>query len=171
LVESAASRANKVTGLPLSIVMDSAHIITTADVNLVANKEKKEWLSQHSGKTICSVVSEAMARSISDQHIQKGFEPSVPFVACMSAAMVITEAIKAVACWQTQLEPQFQFDILHGPAFGQFIPMARKKDCKCVIRQRNIELFRKKRYSMLDIANSDAKKLQKVEIGGVLKKR
>jgi len=85
--------------------------------------------------------------------------------------MVITEAIKAVACWQTQLEPQFQFDILHGPAFGQFIPMARKKDCKCVIRQRNIELFRKKRYSMLDIANSDAKKLQKVEIGGVLKKR
>jgi hypothetical protein len=76
---------------------------------------------------------------------RKGFSPSVPFVACLSACMVVAELVKFTAGWNTALETRYQLDMLTGPAFGSMIPQNKRQDCECFVRRRNIDIWRQRR--------------------------
>jgi hypothetical protein len=117
--------------------------VTEDDVRM-APTGKKGWLHARLGHQVCSVVREAMAKKISVVRQQEGFEPSVPFVACLSACMMVSELVKTVTGWPTTLGPRYQFDALQGPVHGQEIPQRRRKDCICTTRSRNIEIIRRR---------------------------
>ena len=114
-----------------------------------APDSKRDWLQARIGRQKCSVVREAIAREVSRDSLTQGFEPSVPFVACLSASMVVGELVKSVAGWPTPLEPRFQFDVLRGPALGLQLPQGRRSDCLCVTRRSNIDRVRNHRRTDL----------------------
>jgi hypothetical protein len=144
--ESAEETQSRATGLSISRVRRFDDLVTEDDV-LVAVPEKREWLHARVGRQICSVVREGVAQDLSDEGRRENFQPSVPFVACMCASMVVTELVKFLAGWPTPLETRFQFDLLCGPAFGQMLPQERRSDCDCVTRAHNIERWRRDRTS------------------------
>lgn len=133
--------ASKATGLSSERTFQALDVVTEQDVEY-APDEKKEWLSQRVGQQICSVIEEALAQKLSAETIPAGFRPSVPFVACLSAAMMVSELVKALSDQSTALDTRFQFDVLRGPASGFEIPQARRSDCICTTRRLNIEKFR-----------------------------
>ena len=143
--KSAEQVQHEVTGLAESLlaqpdaVLEEKHLVDVA-------ADKKEFLRTQLGKPICSVVQEAMAQQISTDQLEQGFEPSVPFVACFSACMVMSEAIAQMADWGSKLEPRFQFDFLIVPAYGQELPQGRRTNCVCG-RQKNIDKLRSARRS------------------------
>jgi hypothetical protein len=65
---------------------------------------------------------------ISSEEQEHDFEPSVPFVACFSACMVMAETIAYLCGWESKLERRFQFDFLRGPASGLDLPQARRQN-------------------------------------------
>jgi molybdopterin/thiamine biosynthesis adenylyltransferase len=132
--------ASEGTGLSILRVTQPDGIVTIDDV-ATAPEHKKDYLREHIGKQICSVVSEAVIQKISREQQLRGFEPSVPFVASFSACMVVAEAIAWAAKWSTALEPRFQFDFLRGPIHGELYPQCRRAECLCT-RRRNIERIR-----------------------------
>ncbi len=133
-----------VTGLSIARVRQAENRVTEDDVR-AAPAEKREWLQGRVGRQICSVVQEAVAQDISEGEQRADFEPSVPFVACLSASMIVGEAVKQIAGWQSSLEPRYQFDSLRGPAYGEPFPQQRRRDCVCVTRASNIEKVRGRR--------------------------
>ncbi len=134
---------SQMTGLSPERVVKGDELVTVEDVE-GAPAEKRDRLAAYVGKRICSVVDEAMARTLTtDQTAPPA--PSVPFVACMSAAMVVGELIKYAAGLNSVLEPQFQFDALQGPQGGLLYPQARHRDCVCTTRKKNIEAVRRRR--------------------------
>lgn len=139
--ESAEQVASRATGLSVARMQQAEEPITEDDVR-AAPSDKREWLRAHIGHQTCSVVGEGVAQQISQERLQQGFEPSVPFVACLSASMVIAELVKTAAGWPTPLEPRFQFDVLRGPAHGLNLPQERRQGCVCVARKHNIETIR-----------------------------
>lgn len=132
------------TGLRAGRVGGADNEVTADDVQ-AAPESKKEWLRQQIGRKICSVVSDGVARQISDANLSENFRPSVPFVATMSAAMVVTELVRVLAGWEPVIDPGFQFDLLRGPAQGQRMSLGRKCRCLCVRRQKSIEMVRNSR--------------------------
>jgi len=142
--EAAEQVQARATGLSVSRVRQFDDRVTDEDV-LDAPPEKQGWLRGHVGQQICSVVREGVVREVSDEPQHDGFEPSVPFVACMSASMVVAEAVKFLAGWRTALDTRFQFDLLRGPGFGEMFPQERRSDCDCVCRATNIEKWRRSR--------------------------
>lgn len=135
--------ASQATGLSLARVQEASAPITEADVQ-AAPMKKQHWLKNQIGRQICSVVQEAITQQLSIENQRKGFEPSVAFVACLSASMVVTELIKHMQRYPTELKPRFQFDVLRGPAYGQEFAQRRRDGCSCVIRQHNIEKMRQR---------------------------
>jgi molybdopterin/thiamine biosynthesis adenylyltransferase len=133
------------TGLPRERLESADSVLAKADVDQ-APTEKQEFLRSRIGRPICSVVQEAMAQKISEERQGEGFQPSVPFVACFSACMVIAETVAHICGWPSILEPRFQFDFLTGPAYGQEVPQTRRTDCICA-RRRNIDKVRKARIA------------------------
>jgi molybdopterin/thiamine biosynthesis adenylyltransferase len=131
------------TGLSRSRLMQVDDKITEADVGAVA-PEKQSFLRGRVGQPLCSVVQQAIAQKISEEQQTEGFEPSVPFVACFSACMVVAELVGHICGWHSVLAPRFQFDFLMGPARGQELPQQRRGDCICA-RQKNIEKIRRER--------------------------
>lgn len=129
-----------VTGLS-KVRLQNPNAVVTGDDVKAAPPDKRDVLKSHVGQPICSVVEHAMAQKISSEQQSADFEPSVPFVACFSACMVMTEALAYLCDWGTKLEPRFQFDFLFGPAFGLELPQSRKQICICG-RKRNIERLR-----------------------------
>jgi len=144
--ESAERVASRLTGLSTDRAQQELTIVTEADIS-VAPAEKQEWLRERIGRQICSVIQEAVAQQLSDEQHQQGFAPSVPFVACLSASMVVAELVKGIAGWKVShpLEPRFQCDVLLGPAYGLAVPQERRRDCLCVTRRHNIEQWRGQR--------------------------
>jgi hypothetical protein len=140
-IQSAEQLASRATGLSPARTQQAFEVITSDDVQ-VAPIIKKDWLRARIGQKICSVVEEAVAKQISEEQQGEGFEPSVPFVAGLSASMMVAELVKYTCGWPTPLAPRFQFDVLRGPAFGQDLPQERRKDCVCVTRRKNIDIFR-----------------------------
>jgi len=141
--ESVASIA---TGLSQLRVQNADDTVTENDVR-AAPTERQEWLRRNVGRQICSVVQEGVADHISQEEQRKGFAPSVPFVACLSACMVVAELVKFTAGWTTCLETRYQFDALWGPALGSMLPQNKRSDCECVTRARNIATWRRTRAS------------------------
>jgi molybdopterin/thiamine biosynthesis adenylyltransferase len=131
------------TGLSQARVQQSQDIVTEEDVQ-IAPVEKREWLRERIGLQICSVIQEGMVQKISEDKHRKGFAPSVPFVAGLSACMVVGELVKFTAGWTTELDGRFQFDSLCGPAFGEMFPQGRRSDCECVTRAHNINKWRQR---------------------------
>ncbi|MCX5796994.1 MAG: ThiF family adenylyltransferase [Elusimicrobia bacterium] len=143
--EPAHVRQSRLTGLPEARVIDAEEPITESDVD-IAPPERRDWLRQRIGRKICSVIGEAVLQEISQAAYSEGFQPSVPFVAVLSACMMVSELIKWTQGWGASLEPRFQLDVLRGPSFGTSLPQIRRSDCVCVTRRRNIELFRHQVY-------------------------
>lgn len=142
--EPAEQLASRASGLSPARVQQASTLVTAEDVRL-ASSDQRDWLRAQQGRRVCSVVQEAVALQLSIDQQRRGFEPSVPFVACLSASMVVAELVKFAASWPSDLEPRFQFDVLHGPALGQPLPQQRRPDCLCVTRRRNIEAWRRQR--------------------------
>ena len=144
--EAAEQVQSRATGLSISRVRQFDALVTDEDVR-GAPLERQDWLRAHVGQQICSVVREGVAQEVSDEQHLPGFEPSVPFVACMSASMVVAEAVRFLAGWQTALDTRFQFDLLRGPERGEMFPQERRQDCDCVTRAANIEKWRNARMA------------------------
>lgn len=136
--------ASHATGLSPSRTQEAEDTVSEADVR-AAPSERQAWLRDHIGRPICSVVQEAVAQQLSDQRQREGFEPSVPFVACLSASMVVGELVKTATGWGSPLAQRFQFDVLRGPACGLALGQVRRPDCICVTRRGNIKKVRRRR--------------------------
>lgn len=145
--ESAEMVASRASGLRPERVADADETITEHDV-LAAPQEKQEFLRRNIGRQICSVIAEATAQQISLESQRPGFEPSIPFVACFSACMMVAELVKQAVGWESTLETRFQWDSLRGPHKGQHFPQGSRSDCLCVERRVNIERFREGRKSL-----------------------
>lgn len=131
---------SEATGLSKTRLQDPNSLVKQSDVE-AAPPEKQDALRSQVGRPVCSVVQQAMAQKISLEQQEQDFEPSVPFVACFSACMVMAEALAYLCGWETKLEPRFQFDFLLGPAFGLELPQGRNQHCVCG-RRKNIERLR-----------------------------
>jgi molybdopterin/thiamine biosynthesis adenylyltransferase len=125
------------TGLSLARLGEPESVVTQADV-AAAPAAKQGVLRSHLGRPVCSVVEHAVAQQLSERELERDFEPSVPFVACFSACMVVTEILIHLAGGKSKLAPRFQFDFLRGPAFGLELPQGRRQDCICG-RRKNID--------------------------------
>jgi len=134
--------ASHASGIDTSRIRELNGVVNQDDINR-APTAKRDWLALNVGKPICSVVQEAMAQSISNSNIE--FQPSVPFVANLSAAMMVTELVKFTMGLESNLEPRFQFDVLRGPAVGQLLPQSPDPRCICRTRFKNIEAWRESR--------------------------
>jgi hypothetical protein len=132
------------TGLRAARMAEPSAVVGAADVE-GAPAERREWLRSRQGMPICSVVSEGVLAALSADSQTEGFEPSAPFVACLSACMVVAEMVRHCAGWRPVLETGFQFDSLVGPQNGVFKTHMRKVDCECVSRRENIDLLRNRR--------------------------
>jgi molybdopterin/thiamine biosynthesis adenylyltransferase len=141
--ESAEQAASRATGLTVERASQMSGLVSEVDVQ-GAPVHKREWLRAQVGQPICSVIQEAIAQQLSEEKQREGFAPSVAFVACLSACMVVSELVKYIT-GQPTIEPRFQFDVLRGPAGGQYFPQERRKDCMCVTRRNNIEIWRQRR--------------------------
>lgn len=133
--------ASRATGLAEGRILQPDTRICEEDVD-AAEPSRKAWLRERVGKTVCSVVQEGMARSLSTDDVEANFRPSVPFVACMSAAMIVGELLKDAMGLSSPLAPRFQMDMLRGPSQGDQFPQQRRRDCLCVSRRGNIERLR-----------------------------
>jgi hypothetical protein len=145
--EPAEHVARRATGLSEIRILQGTSVVTAGDVE-AAPEDKKQWLKARVGKTICSVVSNAVMDQISEDNMPARFAPSVPFVACFSAAMVVGEVTKHMCGFPASLEPRFQFDVLRGPARGQQLPQQRHTDCVCTVRRKNIDTIRQRRLNL-----------------------
>ena len=141
---SADAIAARATGLSHRRIHEPDSLVTAEDIES-SPPERRQFLREQLGRPICSVIREAVAKQISDDSLPEHFEPSVPFVATMSAAMVVTELIRFTSGMPSVLEPRFQFDLLVGPAFGQRFDQRRRNDCICTTRAANINRFRQSR--------------------------
>lgn len=129
------------TGLRLGRLANPLSVVDETDVE-AAPEELKGWLRLREGKQVCSVVSEAVLAGLSAEAQKEGFEPSAPFVACLSACMMVTEMVRFSLGWASPLHTGFQFDSLVGPQNGMLKIHSRKRDCECYTRRRNIEKVR-----------------------------
>lgn len=142
--EAAETVASRATGLTVARVLRAEDAVTENDVAAAAH-DKQAWLRERIGRKICSVVQEAVARELSIKEQRAGFRPSVPFVATLSASMVVGEFVKYQMGLTSSLEPRYQLDTLRGPERGLEVPQERRRDCVCVTRSHNISLVRSRR--------------------------
>lgn len=135
----------RMTGLRAERVVQGDELVTEQDV-VEAPEERREYLRQRLGKQICSIIPSEEIVRLSGGEEEVGFAPSAPFVACLSASMVVGELVKhALGLAPAEpLEPRYQIDMLIGPDAGQPLPMGRRADCTCVTRRTNIETLRRR---------------------------
>ncbi|MBI3894360.1 MAG: hypothetical protein HY313_00365 [Acidobacteria bacterium] len=136
--------AAELTGLRPERLASPEDVIRSEDVE-AAPSERREQLQRNVGKKICSVVSEAAIKSISSAGARNRFSPSVPFVACASAALVFSKALRLLLEGRDDAPPRFVFDILTGPAGGVELFEKAKATCDCVRRASIIERWRQER--------------------------
>lgn len=136
--------ASRATGLSTACVQHAEDLLTENNV-AAASPDKQVWLRKRIGRKICSIVQEAVAQELSIKEQRAGFRPSVPFVATLSASMVVGEFVKQGMRITSPLEPRYQLDVLRGPEQGLHIPQERRRDCLCVTRSHNIALVRGRR--------------------------
>ena len=131
----------RATGLRRERVAEADSLVTSQDV-AEAPEGRREWLRDRVGRAVCSVIEEGVADELSQNRQRAEFRPAVPFVATMSAAMVVAEVVRTVMGFPSPLEPRYQLDLFQGPERGQLVPQSRNVDCECTARHLNIERFR-----------------------------
>lgn len=89
---------SRITGIPSNLLEDMDRTLSDHELSLV-DERKREWVGKRvrHGKNLCSIMSEAAMLAGLGVEVEDGFEPSVPFVATASAAMVMAEVIKSTA--------------------------------------------------------------------------
>jgi len=142
--ESAEAAAARVTGLSAASVANQDRDLTEADIE-AAVQEKRDGLRTRLGEKICSIVSEEIAQSMSEAEVEEGFSPSVPFAACFSACMMVTELVRYLTDGEVRIRPSFQMSMLHGPENGQQLNDRRHADCYCVRYGKHIDDHRRER--------------------------
>ena len=129
------------TGLSAESLIDTGRLLTEDDIARAA-ESKREWLraQARAGKTVCSVITEAaLARSLGVD-VEEGFRPSVPFVATASAAMVVAEAVKALAFPEEPVVSMFQMaSVFLGPE-ESYVKVLRhpSPSCQCIVHRNTI---------------------------------
>ena len=131
----------KMTGLsPTSLESDLGRPLNEQDV-AEAKESMREWL-QHQvllGKTVCSTISEAQSRSLGIE-LDEGFNPSVPFVATASAALVVTQALKALFYPDAEYTQRFQMEsVFLGPEASIGVLTHADPSCECVLHRAIVE--------------------------------
>jgi hypothetical protein len=129
-----------VTGLEAHRLADAGSLITSADVE-AAPAELRPMLTAALGKPVCSVTSRAMMEKLSSKSARSA--PSVPFVAVLSAAMVLGEYVKEVLGDAPVLRSRYQFDVLYGPQGGMVLAERRREECPCTANVGALERFRR----------------------------
>jgi hypothetical protein len=142
--ENAEAVQSRATGLNQAALADLEAPLAQAEVD-GADDAKKTWLAARVGQKKCSVVSEAVTEILSSDRNRAGFSPSVPFVACFSAAMIVTELVRYLTENKTVPEPRYQLNLLWGPHRGIDYPEVRRQQCLCVERAKIIEQVRSAR--------------------------
>ncbi|MGH9920953.1 MAG: ThiF family adenylyltransferase, partial [Nitrososphaerales archaeon] len=134
----------RATGLRRDRVIEADSPVTDQDV-ADAPEGRREWLRDRVGRPICSVIEEGVADDLSQSRQRTEFRPAVPFVATMSASMVVGELVRRGMGLSSPLEPRYHLDLFQGPGRGQLVPQTRRIDCECTVRHANIERFRRLR--------------------------
>lgn len=131
---------SELTGLSVDSLNDSGRLLTEADV-MSATEDKREWLRKclNDQKTICSVISEATISSNLGVNLERGFRPSVPFVATASSAMVVAEAVKALV-FNVPAKSMHQIANLFWGLEETAISVIRQPSskCQCVVHRKTI---------------------------------
>lgn len=131
----------ELTGLSMaSLTSDQGRLLTAQDV-LAAEESKRAWLSEELAqhKTICATISDAQASALklSTEH---GFNPSVPFVATASAALVVAQALKTLLHPDAEFTQRFQMESLFvGPEASLSVLTPADARCECVAHRRLID--------------------------------
>lgn len=145
---------SQLTGLGMESLTDISRPLTEEDI-AKADETKREWLRmrKNEGKTLCSIISEAVLAARLGINVNDGFRPSAPFVATTAAAMVVAEAVKGLAFPGTQMVSQFQIaNLFLGPEESA-IKLSRSPSptCQCVLHRKTIErIAAKRRKSSID---------------------
>lgn len=128
--ESAEVQQMRATGLSRASLQDLDRPLTEDDIAL-ADPSRRDDLRPRLGKLICSVVREDMARAMSQSKQSEGFSPSVPFAACFSACLVVTELVRFLVTSAVGVRPLWQASMLMGPETAQLLPDKRHEGCLC----------------------------------------
>jgi molybdopterin/thiamine biosynthesis adenylyltransferase len=137
--KDALSVAADATGLSRSSLTNQESLLTQDDIDKAA-PGMRAWLSTRKGKSVCSIVQEAVANSMSATSLD--FAPSAPFVAGLSATMIVAELVKLLAGHDGEFDTCYQCDTLVGPHYGEWQTQLPKANCECQVRRVNIERFR-----------------------------
>jgi len=139
--ESHLTIGSRLTGLAAERIANAEDVVTHDDV-VRAPDHFKDQLNKQVGKKICSVIEEASAKALSSEAQKKNFSPSVPFVACVSAALVVGRALRQILDKKSVRPARFMFDVLVGPDGGESLSESPRKTCKCVTHKTAIQQWR-----------------------------
>jgi hypothetical protein len=128
-----------VTGLSRDRLAKPDSLITKDDVD-AAPAKLRAALARSLGKPVCSVTSRAMIEQLTGKTARVA--PSVPFVAVISAAMVVGELLKDRLPYAPVLRNRYQFDVLYGPQGGMVLNETRRPNCTCAAAALTLEKFR-----------------------------
>jgi molybdopterin/thiamine biosynthesis adenylyltransferase len=138
---------SQLTGLArASLESDLGRALTEQDV-LVAKESMRPWLRDQvaQGKTLCATISDAQTRALG-MKLEDGFRPSAPFVATASAALVVAQALKALAYPEAEFTQRFQFEnVFLGPDAAVGVLTLADPNCLCVSQRPTIEHVRAQR--------------------------
>jgi hypothetical protein len=137
----------RLTGLSVERLHDPDALIEQSDVDAALTEEQKAWLGARVGQPICSVVPAAVLAEISSEGYGDRFEPSVPFVACLSAVLVVGELMKHATGSASVLAPRFQMHVLHGPQRGEFFEEGRGARCEWRAALYRVPVYRATEYA------------------------
>lgn len=132
------------TGLSWASLQNQDRPLTEQDI-AAADPARQAELRTRLGKTVCSIVTEDGARAMSRSQLDEGFSPSVPFAACFSACLIVTELVRYLSTGEVGVRPLWQVSMLVGPETAQMLPDKRHADCRC----RHRELIDKVRTSRI----------------------
>lgn len=137
---SARALQSEATGLSEEALgTDHDRRLTDGDI-AVADAELRPWLKeqQQLGRTVCATIAEGQARRMG-MSIAPGFRPSSPFVAALSAALVMAEALKALYFKEAQKIQHFQLEsIFIGPSSGAALVTSASTRCECSVHRSHI---------------------------------
>ena len=140
---------SKATGLSrASLASDLGRPLTSADVEQ-AEEGRRPWLRARlaEGKTLCATITEAQSELQLGVELEEGFQPSAPFVATASAALMIGEALKALVYPEAEYNHSFQLaNLFLGPSSSVASLRRSSPTCDCVThRSLILELANKRR--------------------------
>ncbi len=140
LIDEMTIQAN-LTGLNRATLSSDLGRALTEDDLVAAEESMRPWLRQQlaQGRTVCATITEAQSRGLG-MELAGGFSPSAPFVATASAALVVAQALKALAYPSAEFIQRFQFENLFvGPDAAVGVLTPADPNCLCVTQRSAIE--------------------------------